>query len=60
MQVTTKNLALKRLLFLVLSAVVTAGITWLTQEYQTAAFYPVVYFLLTTARDYFDKTFPNK
>jgi hypothetical protein len=60
MQVTTKNLALKRLLFLVLSAVITAVLAWVTQEYQTAAFYPVVYFLLTTARDFADKSFPNK
>lgn len=60
MNVTTKNLALKRLFFLVLSAVITAVITWVTSEYQTAAVYPVVYFLLTTARDYLDKSFPNK
>ena len=60
MQATTTNLALKRLLFLVLSAAITAVIAWFTQEYEAAAFYPVVYFLLTTARDYLDKTLPNK
>jgi len=60
MNVTTKNLALKRLFYLVLSAVITAVITWVTNEYQTAAFYPVVYFLLTTIRDFADKSFPNK
>ena len=60
MNITTKNLALKRLFWLVASAVITAVIAWVTSEYQTAAFYPVVYFLLTTARDYFDSSIPNK
>lgn len=60
MQVTTKNLALKRLFWLVLSAVITAVAAWVTQEYETAAFYPVVYFALTTVRDIVDKSIPNK
>lgn len=60
MKITTQNLALKRLFWLVASAIVTAVLTWVTSEYQTAAFYPVVYFVLTTARDYFDKSLPNK
>lgn len=60
MNVTTTNLAWKRLFWLVASGVVTAVIAWLTSEYETAAFYPVVYFLLTTARDYLDKTIPNR
>lgn len=60
MQVTTKNLALKRLFWLLASALITAVLAWVSQEYQAAAFYPVVYFVLTSARDYFDKTIPNK
>ena len=60
MKLSTQNLALKRLVWLAASALITALITWVTQEYQTAALYPVVYFLLTTARDYFDKSIPNK
>lgn len=57
---TTRSLALKRLGFLLASAVVTGLITFVTQEYQSAALYPVVYFVLTTARDYLDKSIPNK
>lgn len=60
MQVTTTKLALKRLGFLVASAVITAVLTWATGEYQNAAWFPIVYFVLTTARDFFDKTIPNK
>ena len=60
MQVTTTKLALKRLGFLVASAVVTAVLAWATQEYQTAVFYPVIYFILTTARDFLDKSLPNR
>ena len=58
--VTTKNLALKRLFWLVVSAVITAATTWLTSEYKTAAFYPLVYMALTTVRDYLDKNIPNQ
>ncbi len=60
MQVTTKNLALKRLGFLLASALITVLISWVTDEYQTAVFYPIIYLVLTTARDYLDKTIPNK
>lgn len=60
MKITTQNLALKRLFWLAASAVVTAAITWVSQEYATASFYPIVYFVLTTLRDYTDKSIPNK
>ena len=60
MKVTTTNLALKRLAFLVASAALTAVLAWATGEYETSAFWPVIYFVLTTARDYLDKGIPNK
>lgn len=60
MKVTTTSLALRRLGFLIASAVLTALLTWVTGEYATAAWYPVIYFLLTTAKDFFNKELPNK
>ncbi len=60
MQITTTKLALKRLAFLVASAAITAVLSWATGEYQTTVAWPIIYLVLTTARDYLDKTIPNK
>lgn len=60
MKITVTKLALTRLLFSVLSAALTALMVWFTQEYQTAVFYPLVYWVLTTVRDLADKSIPNK
>lgn len=60
MKITTTNLALKRLLWIVVSAVITAVLSWATGEYQNAVWFPIVYLVLTTARDYFDKSIPNR
>lgn len=60
MQVTTTSLALKRLAFLVASAVITAILAWGTGEYANAAWFPMVYFALTTVRDILDKNIPNR
>jgi hypothetical protein len=60
MKVTVTRLALKRLGFLVLSAALTAVLSWATQEYESAVFFPVIYWVLTTLRDLTDKSIPNK
>ena len=59
MKVTVTKLALKRLAFLVASAVISAVIAWVSKEPSLQAIAPIVYFVLTTVRDYLDKSIPN-
>ena len=59
MKITVTTLALKRLFFLVLSAVIGAVISWVSKEPSLATVSPIIYFVLTTARDYLDKSIPN-
>lgn len=60
MKVTTLNLALKRLFYILVSAIVTGVIAYVSKDYADMAWTPVVYFLLTTLRDWLDKSMPNK
>lgn len=57
---TTTKLLARRLLWILASALITGLITYFTGDYKDAAWYPVVYLVLTTARDFLDKSIPNK
>jgi hypothetical protein len=60
MKITTTNLALRRLAYMVLSALCTAVLAWLSKDMKDMAWTPVVYLLFTTLRDVLDKSMPNK
>lgn len=60
MKDSTTSRSLKRLGWLIASAVVTAVLAYLSSDWASAAWYPVVYWVLTTARDFADKSVPNK
>lgn len=59
MKITTTNLALRRLVYMVLSALCTAVLAWLSKDANEMVWTPVVYIVLTTLRDVFDKQMPN-
>ena len=60
MKTTTTKLALRRLAYMALSALCTAVLAWWQKDMADMSYTPLVYLILTTIRDYFDKTIPNK
>lgn len=60
MKDTTLTRALKRALWLVLAGALTALLGYLTSDWANAAWYPLVYWLITTARDLVNKKIPNR
>lgn len=59
MQDSTLKRGLVRLGWLTLAAVISTLAVWLTDNYATWSFYPIVYILLTTVRDIVNKNLPN-
>jgi len=60
MKDTTLTRALKRAIWLVLAGALTALLGYVTSDWASAAWYPLVYFVLKTAVDFVNRSIPNK
>ena len=59
MKDTTLTRALKRAGWLVLSGALTAVLAYLTSDWNNTAWFPLVYFVVRTVRDFVDRSVPN-